>query len=332
MDDIQRRKKAHLDLSLDARVQGEGHDLDGVELPYDALFEVSPSQIDMRTRVGEVTIDFPLMFGAMTGGTRFVAQFNEDLRAVARDFHLAVETGSIRACLEDEDLCETYGTVCVPALLANLGASELSRYGVGRIAGICDRLGAFGLCIHLNGLQEWVQDEGNHAFCCSLDGLERFVRDFPYPVFFKEVGSGIGGRCARRLASLPIAGLETASLGGTSWVKIEALRRKHPIDALTLEALSRLGVSLTASIRDCRDALGARRTVVASGGIRTPIDLIKCLYLGADLCAVSQPVYEIWNRSGREGIEHWVESWIEVGRLVWRSTGCQNLEELRNHA
>ncbi len=329
MQSIEKRKAAHLALCLDSASRGTGAGLDHIHLPYDALFEVSDEDLDTRTRIAGIPLRFPLMFGAITGGTALATDFNTTLRKLAQKHGLAMCLGSIRACIEDDSLDITYGTGQVDALFANLGVNEISRYSADLVARKCQKLGCAGLCLHLNGLQEFVQNEGNHSFSCHFDALLRFIESFPMPVLIKEVGSGLGGMCANRLGSLPIAGLETASLGGTSWIRIEASRRQSPISAANVNALNAIGYTLEAAIRDCRNALGDR-TLIASGGISHALDLVKSLALGADLVAIAQPLYRVYHDNEAAGLESFVQEWIDIGRLIWRSTGCANLQALRS--
>lgn len=309
-------------MSLDPRTQGQGSGLDDIRLSYDALFEKSEAELHMRRKIAGIDVQFPLMFGALTGGIQAAAAFNTALRSLAAQQGLAMCLGSMRAALKNPELVPTYGTGHVDALFANIGISEIvhQTYTVTEIAQCCEKLGASGLMIHLNGLQEWVQEEGDHHVCCPLSVLERFVTAFPLPILIKEVGSGIGGTCAQRLASLPIAGIETASLGGTSWVMVEALRRKKTISEANLQALNQLGYALVESIRDCRKALGPNRTLIASGGIRNAVDIVKCCALGADLVAIAQPLYAAWHDGGQASLESFVEEWIAVVQLVSRCT------------
>lgn len=327
---ISERKQTHLNLCLNERVRGNGADLSGIRLPYDALFSVSPERLDTSGKIAGIPVSFPLMFGAMTGGTPAAADFNTALRKLAGKYGLAMELGSMRALIHDGSLLSTYGTGEVQALFANIGCSEITPSNAGQILEACKKLGASGLCIHLNGLQEWMQEEGNHAFSCSTDTLSAFIERFPLPVLIKEVGSGIGGECARKIARLPIAGIETASLGGTSWIRIEAMRRSVPVSAPNAEALNDLGYDIVTAIKDCRRYLDRGQTLIASGGISNAVDLVKCLYLGADMAAIAQPLYAVWHDAGEAGLEAFVSEWIEIGKLTWRSTGCRDLKTLKS--
>ncbi|PRC61909.1 type 2 isopentenyl-diphosphate Delta-isomerase, partial [Mycobacterium sp. ITM-2017-0098] len=53
-----------------------------------------------------------------------------------------------------------------------------------------------------------------------------------YPVMLKEVGHGIGAAAAAELVDCPIAAIDVAGAGGTSWARIEQFVRygevRHP--------------------------------------------------------------------------------------------------------
>lgn len=326
---LQARKRSHLAQCLDPGAFDGGADLRDVALPYDALWEAQ--DVDTHASIVGVRADFPLMIGAMTGGTAQAASFNTALRTLARTCHLPMCLGSIRACLCDESLVETYGEGHVEALFANIGAAELEKhaFSLEAVARTCERLGCRGIFIHLNGLQEFVQDEGEHDFVCHVETLSAFCKNFPLPVFVKEVGVGLGGRCAAALGHLPVAGLETSSRGGTSWIKIENARRKKPLRDESLRALGGVGYTLSQAIGDCRRAMGKDRTVIASGGIIDPLLCIKALAAGADMVAMARPLYMSYHKGGEPELFDFVEEFIEIARLIWRSTGARTLDLLQ---
>lgn len=324
--EVIRRKQEHLDMSLLPEVRGGNTGLEAVRLPYDAMFEVSDEALDTSVTMAGVELAFPLMFGAMTGGTPLATPFNTCLRGLAARHRVAMCLGSIRAVLCDEGLLSTYGSGAVEALFANIGAEQIGQIEHNHLSRVCERLGVRGLFIHLNGLQEWVQPEGWRHFSVSYDALAHFVDRCDVPVYIKEVGNGIGGKCASRLASLNIAGIETASVGGTSWVKVEA-RRGGGLSRESIESLSSLGYNLVESLSSSRRALG-QRTLIASGGISTPLDIVKALSLGADLVAMAQPLYRWYREDGAEMLARRIDEYLEVSRLIWRSTGARDLKHL----
>ncbi len=322
------RKRRHLEAALSGNAYTRDAGFERVELPYDALFEVSESALDTQTRIGGETLRFPLMIGAMTGGTPVAAQINDDLRAVARGLGIAVELGSIRALLENPDCRPTYGADCGGAVFANIGIAELAAHSPETIQKASETIGAKGIFVHLNYVQEWVQKGGNRQSGRGFELLDDFCRRASFPVFVKEVGAGIGGKCAQRLAKLPIAGIETAGRGGTSWALVEASLRTPPLPAECVTALKSVGYRTPECIIAARKAL-KERAVIASGGIETPLDAVKSLALGADAVAMALPILRHYAESGRAGLLDWLTQFIDVSKLIWRSAGARNLDALK---
>jgi len=331
-DNIINRKEAHLALSLLPQMRGRGPGLDNINLCYEADFPISDSMLNTNVTICGKPLNFPLVIGSMTGGTPKASQFNNTLRRLSNRYGIALGLGSIRAALADKTLISTYGTHHAPCILGNIGISEIinQTYSVEQIRETLEILGCCALYIHLNIIQEWLQPGGNACLYTDIDRLAAFINDIRIPVIIKEVGSGIGGNCANRLAKLNIYGLETASLGGTSWVNIEAARRNgsDSLLPLNINALNNIGIPLEAAIRDCRNALKTR-TVIASGGIQDALTIIKCLALGADAVSIAQPIYDVYQKSGEEGLDHWISEMIVVSRLIWRSTGAKDIITLR---
>lgn len=329
LNEIAARKREHLELALDDAVRTHDAGFDAIALPYDALFEVSDSELDAQTSLAGYRLTFPLMIGAMTGGTPHSTQINADLRALTCELGIGLCLGSIRAFLADNSCQTTYGRDLGGLVFANIGIAELSVYSAHAIEAACAALGAKGIFVHLNYLQEWIQNEGSRKSGDGFAVLEAFCRNFSLPIFIKEVGSGIGGDCAQRLAELPIAGIETAGRGGTSWVLVEAMRRHPPLPRECVDALQKVGYSTPDCIRAARRALPTRH-VIGSGGIETPLDAIKALAIGADAVAIAQPILKTYAKTGRTGLTHWLTNFIDTAKLIWRSVGARNLQELRS--
>ena len=330
MTTITDRKEAHLALSLSPDMRRPCATLPEVTLPYEADFPISDKALDTRVRIADRDIGFPLIIGCMTGGTPHATAFNTALRAISLDLQIGLGLGSIRACLENPALLETYGSGPSPWLFGNLGISEImrQRYTPAHVRETLQKLGCHGLYIHFNMIQELLQPEGDHELFTDMDILSRFVDHLDMPVILKEVGSGIGGKCAERLARLNIRGLETASQNGTSWIRIEAERRTPPLDPRFTHALDAIGIPLKTAITDCRKAMKTR-SVIASGGIEDPLTLIKSLALGADAVSIAQPIYAAYKQGGEPAARTWIRDMIQTARLIWRSTGAKNLQTLR---
>ncbi len=326
------RKDAHLALSLLPQMRGNRAALDNIHLCYEADFPISNNQLNTHVSLCGKTLDFPLIIGSMTGGTPNATLFNNTIRKLANRYQIALGLGSIRAALANPDLITTYGNIQAPLVIGNIGISEVMQgtYSISYISETLEKLGCHALYVHLNIIQEWLQPGGDYNLHTDIDRLANFINNIRIPVLIKEVGSGIGGACAERLARLNIAGIETASLGGTSWVKIEASRRtnNNTLSIDNINALNQIGVPLETAIRDCRASL-KNRTVIASGGIHDALTIVKSLAIGADAVSIAQPIYEVFKNTGEDGLDHWLSEMISVARLIWRSTGAKDINGLR---
>src|SRR5690606_18585640 len=103
---------------------------------------------------------------------------------------------------------------------ANLGIAQievlLEERAIERVHALVERLGADGLIIHVNPLQEWFQPEGDRLRVSPLETIQRFLEIAPYPVIVKEVGQGMGPASLRALLTLPLAAVEFGAFGGTN--------------------------------------------------------------------------------------------------------------------
>lgn len=336
MASVTHRKDAHLDVCLneDVTADGAATGLGGYTLEYDALPEISLAQVDLRTTLLGKALEAPLMIGAMTGGSQRAAQINRVLARAAARVGVGMALGSQRAMLKDPELTSTYAVrehaPDLPLLLGNIGAVQLN-YGVtaSQVAGMIRAIGADALNIHLNPLQEAIQPEGDTDFSGLMPKLAELVTDLPVPSLVKEVGGGISAKTAAKLARLPIAGIETAGRGGTSWAKVESFRA--PADSIQAEVGRRLagfGIATGPSVRHCRSALGGDRVVIASGGIRSGMDIAVALALGADAVALAQPLLEAAAVS-EDAAVHRLQTLIYELRVICLCTGAKSVMDLR---
>ena len=105
------------------------------------------------------------------------------------------------------------------------GAQVRARRGR-RAERLVEVLGADGLSVHLNPLQEAIQPEGEprvRAACStgSPQGRRGWRR---LPVVVKEVGFGMDPGDVRALARVGVAAVDVAGAGGTNWALIEGRR------------------------------------------------------------------------------------------------------------
>ncbi len=325
MTSTKRRKDEHIEICLRQGVgSGVATGLERVRFEHRALPEIDLDDVDPTTSLFGRTLRAPLILGAMTGGTARARRINERLARAAARLGVGMALGSQRAMIEHPGLAGTYAVrdaaPDLPLLLGNIGAVQLGRGLDPEAIGDAARaVGADVLAFHLNPLQEALQPEGDTSFRGLWGLLRSAIRTVGLPCIVKEVGTGISSSTARRLARLPLAGVETGGAGGTSWALVESYRAAREPLAAAARRLAGFGVPTAESIRHCRAAFG-RRVVIGSGGVRTGHDVAAAIALGADAAALAGPLLAAAERS-QAAVEAIVESIVIELRTILFCTG-----------
>jgi len=285
---IEKRKSAHIKFALDPNSQSNINSLDQVTLPYSALPGKSLSDIDLSTKFLNKKISYPFFISCMTGGPQKSKILNTRLARAAQKFNIPLGLGSIRIALRYPELLSSFQirqfAPSIP-LMANLGASSLNE---GLTWQDCqkavDVTQADALVLHLNPLQEALQPNGSTNFIKLLPKIEQVIKKINKPIIIKEVGHGIDYQTAKSLFEIGIKIIDTAGVGGTSWAWIEA---KIAGDDKKAELFKQFGLTTYESITQCSRVKGL--TILASGGIRSGLDIAKSLHLGCSLAGIAQP-------------------------------------------
>ncbi|ORV92090.1 type 2 isopentenyl-diphosphate Delta-isomerase [Mycobacterium interjectum] len=331
------RKRRHIDVCLDGDVgyQGVTTGLERYALPYNALTQTNLGDIDLRTDFLGARLQAPVLIGAMTGGAELSGTINRNLASAAQRLGIGMMLGSQRVML-DSVLGEraaasfTVRDVAPDVLLfGNIGLSQLTKDAVPDIVQALDRVGANALAVHTNPLQEAVQHHGDTDFAGSLDRLHDLADMLGYPVLLKEVGHGIGAAAIGELLRLsgepPVAAIDVAGAGGTSWSRVEQFVR---YGELRYPDLADWGIPTAQAIGEVRAAL-PDIPLVASGGIRTGMDAAKALALGADVVAMARPLLPAAIESV-EAATDWLQRFIDELRICLHGCGAADLPALRN--
>lgn len=183
------------------------------------------------------------------------------------------------------------------------------------------------LIIHLNPLQEAVQAGGDRDWTGLSVRLERLVRRLSKPVVVKEVGHGISGALARRLAEMGVAAIDVAGAGGTNWASVEGARSVDERTRAVAAAFHGWGIPTVQAIRDVRAAV-PESVVIASGGVRDGVDAAKAIALGADLVGQAAGVLRA-ALEGPEAVVRHFEVMTEQLRIVCFCTGSGDVRALR---
>jgi isopentenyl-diphosphate delta-isomerase len=287
---ISRRKTEHIEICLneDVASRGEGTGFADYRFRHLALPEVDFKAIDTSTEFLSRKIKVPFMVSSMTGGTDEAGRINVRLAEAAERKGWAMGLGSLRAAIAYPRTAPSYQVrqyaPNVP-LLANLGAVQLNYgFGISECRKAVELADADALVLHLNGLQELFQREGDSDFSGLLKKIEELCRDAEFPIGVKEVGWGIDGDTARRLTDAGVSFIDVAGAGGTSWSEVEKHRSGDRILREAAKAFEGWGTPTADCIAETR-ASAPDAYVIGSGGLANGVDAAKAIALGANLAS-----------------------------------------------
>lgn len=334
MDELtQNRKTEHINIVLQENVESKGITT-GFErflLEHDALPEINLDEVDLSLTLWNRQLQAPLLISSMTGGTNIAQTFNLHLAEAAQALGIAMGVGSQRAAIESEQLNYTYQVRKVAPdilLFANLGAVQLNYgYGIEEARKAVEMIEADALILHLNPLQEAVQPEGDRQWSDLYSKIESLVHQLSVPIIIKEVGNGISGKVARRLASCGVAAIDVAGAGGTSWSEVEAYRQKDPYYRQLAHAFASWGIPTAICLKEVHQAV-PQLPIFASGGLRSGIDVAKAIVLGATLGGSAAPLLSEAQKSG-EAVYDKFRLWKDELKIAAFCTGSANLEQLK---
>jgi isopentenyl-diphosphate delta-isomerase len=264
----------------------------------------------------------------MTGGAADAAKINQVLAKAAQHTGIAMGVGSQRAAIELPELSATFQIrEFAPdvLLLANLGAVQLNYgYGVEQCLKAVNMIGADALVLHLNALQEALQPEGDTRFAGLLDKIRMVCQELLVPVIVKEVGWGFSQADARELLAAGVAAIDVAGAGGTSWSQVEMYRARDEKQARLASAFIDWGIPTSQAILNVRQAAPGM-LIIASGGLRTGMDIAKCLALGAKLGGMAGPFLKAAVSSFEATIQT-IETIRQEIQICMFATGVANLQ------
>lgn len=332
--DINQRKTEHIRLCLTDQVEGvnKSTGLEGISFIHNALPEINFNDISLTTEFLNKQLQAPFLVSSMTGGSALATEINLNLAVASEEKGWAIGLGSTRALLEStayEDSFLIRKQAKTVPVIANLGAVQLNYgYGVDECQRIVDATEADSLVLHLNSLQEVVQDGGDLNFENLLPKVEEICRKLNVPVGVKEVGFGIDGTVAKKLYDAGIYYVDVAGAGGTSWSQVEKLRTQDPLREAAAEAFNSWGLPTKDCLVSVRSAL-PQVPLVASGGMKTGLDAAKAITIGADVVGYARTLLKAATESVEEVIKVMDQIEFEL-KMTMFGIGVKTLGELKN--
>ena len=328
--DITQRKADHIQIARSgAGAYQRSSLLECVHIVHSALPEISFADVDLGTTFLGHKLAAPILITGMTGGTREGRTINRALATAAQLLGIGFGLGSQRPMLDRPELATTYEVRDVAPdvlLLANLGVVQIASMKTSDIAAAVDRVGADALAIHLNVGQELAQPGGDSDFRQGLAAIRRLVKELGKPILVKETGCGISPAVAHILDTAGVAAIDVSGAGGTSWIAIEALRAKGQ-QAVRGQLFHEWGIP-TAACVGWLAGTKRRADLVASGGIRTGLDVARALALGARVVGLAQPVLVAASKGGAAGATRFLSSVIDGLRTTCMLAGVARASDL----
>lgn len=313
------RKDQHIKHAL--AYQSPYNSFDEVELIQSSLPKYDLAEIELKTHFAGRDWDFPFYINAMTGGSNKAKAVNRKLAQVAEACGLLFITGSYSPALKnpDDDSYDVRSLTPQVLLGTNIGLDKPVQLGQKAVEDLRPLL----LEVHVNLMQELLMPEGEREFKSWLSNLADYAQEISVPVVLKEVGFGMNRKTVQRGLDLGIRTFDISGRGGTSFAYIENQRAQQ--DRSYLNQWGQSTVQTLLNLGDLRN----RAEILASGGVRHPLDMIKALVLGARAVGLSRTILELVERYPVEKVIAIVDGWKDDLRLLMCALNCRTLTDLR---
>ena len=306
------RKKDHIRLALADKTTLTS--LDAYAIDYNSVPRFGLDTLDTSTTICNKKWQFPFFINAITAGGEECNKINQDFMEVSKACGIEFFPGSYSPALKDKNDEAAYPK----GYSINLGLDKDPNL----ILDAIEKTKAQYIQLHTNPLQEIVMPEGDHNFESWLSTLTEVSKKSPIPVILKETGFGMNEETIKLAIDLNLAAVDVSGMGGTNFARIENGRREDKstylenIGYTTAESLE-----FAAPYRDKID-------IIVSGGIRNPLDVVKCLALGAKAVGVSKTFLEILVNDGKEALIDEIEKWKKELKFLMILMNAKNIDEL----
>ena len=317
---MKNRKDEHIRYALEHR--SEYNSFDEVELVHCSIPKYNLEEIELKTRFAGCEFAVPFFINAITGGSENARKINQKLARVANECGILFVTGSYSAALKNvqDDSFEIVKRENSDLKLAtNIGIDKDYEAGIKAI----EALDPLFLQVHVNLMQELIMVEGSRNFGEWENNLQKFVQNINIPIVLKEVGFGMTEATVKKGIKLGIKTFDISGRGGTSFAFIENMRRENRLHYL--DNWGQTTVSCLLNLKNYVDKV----EVIASGGVRNPLDIVKSLVLGAKAVGISKVILELAVKYEVEKVIEIVENWKNECRMIMCALNANNIEELR---
>ncbi|MDW8542864.1 type 2 isopentenyl-diphosphate Delta-isomerase [Staphylococcus sp. KG4-3] len=326
MSDIKReqRKNEHVEIAM-AQKDATISDFDEIRFVHHSIPNIDVDDVDLTSNLTDFTLNQPLYINAMTGGSEWTKQINEKLAVIARETGIAMAVGSTHAALRNSKMASSFSIVRETnpegIIFSNVGADVPVDKAIESVK----LLDAQALQVHVNAPQELVMPEGNRTFSTWMENLAQIVARVDVPVIVKEVGFGMSKETIKSLNEIGIKYVDVSGRGGTNFVDIENERRTYK----DMDYLGLWGQTTVESLLEST-AYQQDMDILASGGVRTPLDAVKCLALGASAVGMSRPFLNHVEKYGITETLNYTEQFTEHMKKIMTMLDAKAIKDLQH--
>ena len=312
------RKDDHIKYAL--KYQSPYNAFDDMELIHHSLPDYELNEINLHTHFAGYDFEFPFYINAMTGGSEKGKAVNQKLAQIAQATGLVMVTGSYSAALKNPHDDSYPSKEEFPDLLlaTNIGIDKPYALGLQTI----QEVHPIFLQVHVNLMQELLMPEGEREFHQWKENLVNYATKMPVPVILKEVGFGMDLKTIEIAHKIGIKTVDISGRGGTSFAYIENQRGNNR------SYLDEWGQSTVQTLLNAQPMID-KIEILASGGVRHPLDIIKCLVLGAKAVGLSRAVLELVEKYSVNEVITIINGWKDDLRLIMCALNCKTIVELR---
>ncbi|MFO7151817.1 MAG: type 2 isopentenyl-diphosphate Delta-isomerase [Bacillota bacterium] len=320
-----RRKKEHIRYSLMLEKRWKRDVFSDIQLLHNCLSEVNLDEIDISTELQGLKLKKPIIINAITGGFPKAYTINRHIAQIARQLELPMAVGSQRIALKDKSAQKSFKVVREEnpegIIFANIGADASPD----EVLEAVDMIRADAVQIHLNIPQEIVMAEGTKRFKGIVEKIARIASEVKVPIIAKEVGFGIAKEEAKVLADCGVKIIDVGGAGGTDFIAIENMRNKRN----AVPVLEGWGIPTPISLIEVLSEVGDRVDVIASGGMKTGLDVAKSLALGAKAAGFAGVVLYKLIKGGPGALKKYLENVERELIYSMALVGAENVSSLR---
>ena len=323
-------------LSKDVEAKEKTTGLNDIEFVHVSLPEINKTDVDISIKLLGHELSAPIVIAAMTGGHPKAAKINATLAEAAQKLNIAMGIGSQRAALEDSSLEYTYSIAREKApdilLIGNIGAPQiLDENRIETIRKVVDMIDANAVAIHLNALQEAIQPEGEVTFKGVISAIEDITRKIKVPIIAKETGAGIAREEAILLEKVGVKAIDIGGTGGTSWAAVETYRAENR----GMKLAASIGRTfwdwgIPTAISTIEAAYFTNNVeIIATGGVRTGLDVAKLISIGANAVGISLPLLKPAYEGKVEKVVQILRKIIEELKIAMFLVGASKISDLK---